>query len=72
MKTLSILFILIFSLSVAGQTKKSKSKPKAKPRTYSRTVASTDSGKYHLGPRGGCYIITSGGKKRYVDRSLCN
>lgn len=26
---------------------------------------------YHLGPRGGCYTYTSGGKKRYVDRSLC-
>lgn len=27
---------------------------------------------YHLGPRGGCYVYTSGGKKRYVDRSLCH
>ena len=24
-----------------------------------------------LGPRGGCYTITSSGRKRYVDRSLC-
>jgi len=26
---------------------------------------------YHLGPRGGCYTLTSGGNKRYVDRSMC-
>jgi hypothetical protein len=24
-----------------------------------------------LGPRGGCYVITSGGKKRYVSRERC-
>jgi hypothetical protein len=28
-------------------------------------------GAYHTGPRGGCYIITASGRKRYVDRSLC-
>jgi endonuclease YncB( thermonuclease family) len=27
---------------------------------------------YIRGPRGGCYTITSSGRKRYVDRSLCN
>lgn len=27
--------------------------------------------RYHTGKRGGCYAITSGGKKRYVDRSNC-
>lgn len=26
---------------------------------------------YIRGPRGGCYYITSGGNKRYVNRSLC-
>lgn len=26
---------------------------------------------YIRGPRGGCYIITRSGNKRYVDRSLC-
>jgi hypothetical protein len=26
---------------------------------------------YHLGPRGGCYTITSSGNKHYVDRSMC-
>lgn len=32
----------------------------------------SDDGYYHLGPRGGCYVWTSGGNKRYVDRSLCH
>lgn len=27
---------------------------------------------YIRGPRGGCYTITASGRKRYVDRSLCN
>lgn len=26
---------------------------------------------YIRGPRGGCYVITQSGAKRYVDRSLC-
>ncbi len=34
------------------------------------TPAPTSSA-YHLGPRGGCYTLTSGGNKRYVDRSMC-
>jgi hypothetical protein len=32
---------------------------------------STSSG-YYRGPRGGCYTYSSSGRKRYVDRSLCN
>lgn len=27
---------------------------------------------YIRGPRGGCYTYSSSGRKRYVDRSLCN
>ena len=27
---------------------------------------------YYRGPRGGCYTYSSSGRKRYVDRSLCN
>jgi uncharacterized protein YraI len=27
---------------------------------------------YHRGPRGGCYTYSASGRKRYVDRSLCN
>jgi hypothetical protein len=26
---------------------------------------------YHTGPRGGCYTYSASGRKRYVDRSLC-
>jgi hypothetical protein len=33
--------------------------------------ASKSSG-YIRGPRGGCYTFSASGKKRYVDRSLCN
>lgn len=40
------------------------------PKTGS-TAPKSDSG-YYLGPRGGCYAYTSGGRKRYVDRSLCH
>lgn len=35
-----------------------------------RSTAADDG--YHLGPRGGCYTYTSGGNKRYVDRSYCD
>jgi hypothetical protein len=38
----------------------------------SETTQPKSSGKYIRGPRGGCYYITSGGSKEYVDRSLCN
>jgi hypothetical protein len=31
---------------------------------------STNSG-YILGPRGGCFIVTASGSKKYVDRALC-
>jgi RNase adaptor protein for sRNA GlmZ degradation len=27
---------------------------------------------YMRGPRGGCYTFSSSGRKRYVDRSICN
>lgn len=37
----------------------------------SRRSSAADRG-YHRGPRGGCYTYTSGDKRRYVDRSLCN
>lgn len=26
---------------------------------------------YYRGPRGGCYTLTAGGRKKYVDRSYC-
>jgi endonuclease YncB( thermonuclease family) len=47
----------------------------AKPAEQSKQSApaqgQSNSG-YIRGPRGGCYTITSSGRKRYVDRSLCN
>lgn len=34
--------------------------------------SSTDSGTgYQTGPRGGCYKMTSNGKKKYVNKSYC-
>jgi hypothetical protein len=38
---------------------------------YSRR-SSAESRGYHTGPRGGCYTYSASGRKRYVDRSLCN
>lgn len=35
-----------------------------------RSIA-TDRG-YYRGPRGGCYTYSASGRKRYVDRSLCD
>ncbi len=29
------------------------------------------SAQFYIGPRGGCYTLGSGGRKRYVDRSYC-
>ena len=40
------------------------------PETPSRNT-SVDRG-YITGPRGGCYYLSSSGRKVYVDRSLCN
>jgi len=34
-------------------------------------VKAADSKGYILGPRGGCFIVTPTGSKKYVDRSLC-
>ncbi len=34
--------------------------------------ASAESRGYYTGPRGGCYTYSASGRKRYVDRSLCN
>lgn len=37
----------------------------------SRRSSAADRG-YYTGPRGGCYTYSASGRKRYVDRSLCN
>ncbi|HEY0023226.1 MAG TPA: DUF4236 domain-containing protein [Longimicrobium sp.] len=49
----------------------------APPTRYSATAGSSrrssaESRGYYTGPRGGCYTYSSSGRKRYVDRSLCN
>lgn len=38
----------------------------------SRITAPTTSKDYQRGPRGGCYYLTTGGNKQYVERSLCD
>ena len=40
--------------------------------TYTSAPSRSRTNGYYRGPRGGCYTYTSGGNKRYVDRSLCN
>lgn len=37
----------------------------------SSSPSSSSSKEYNRGPRGGCFVYTSGGKKRYVNRSNC-
>ncbi len=53
---------------VSGSTKTTKQKinTSTKKRSYTQSI------RYIRGPRGGCYYITSGGTKTYVDRSYCN
>ncbi|ANH83105.1 hypothetical protein A8C56_20870 [Niabella ginsenosidivorans] len=48
----------------------SKSSTAIKKKTTTRK--STAGRVYYRGKRGGCYYLTSGGNKVYVDRSLCN
>ena len=38
----------------------------------SSSGSSSSSGGYIRGPRGGCYYISTSGRKVYVDRSMCN
>jgi hypothetical protein len=40
-------------------------------RSAGRRSSAADRG-YYTGPRGGCYTYSASGRKRYVDRSLCN
>lgn len=37
----------------------------------SASISTSPSRTYYLGPRGGCYYLTGGGAKVYVDRSMC-
>lgn len=42
------------------------------PSAASVPIKTSSTGVYNLGPRGGCYIVTPAGSKKYVDRSLCS
>lgn len=44
----------------------------ARPNSSTYSSGGTGSGGYFRGPRGGCYYMTPGGSKQYVDRSYCN
>jgi len=54
----------------------SPSRPVTRPSTPTSTsndsTPRSNSGRYIRGPRGGCYYLSSSGKKVYVDHSLCN
>jgi hypothetical protein len=41
-------------------------------RAEAASAPSASSRGYNTGPRGGCYTYSASGRKRYVDRSLCN
>jgi hypothetical protein len=47
-------------------------RPEPPVQTEAKTTKATDTTRqYTLGPRGGCFFVTAGGGKKYVDRSLC-
>ena len=47
--------------------------PKKSSPSGGSTPRSSDANSHYIrGPRGGCYYISSSGRKVYVDRSMCN
>lgn len=61
------------SVEETEKTKPAKNTENKNPSPTPRTLKSSSSSNgYIRGPRGGCYYITSGGNKKYVDRNLCN
>jgi hypothetical protein len=46
--------------------------PAARSSGGSSRRSSAESRGYYTGPRGGCFTYSASGRKRYVDRSLCN
>ena len=47
--------------------------PKPPPPSGGYTPRSSSANSHYIrGPRGGCYYISSSGRKVYVDRSMCN
>ncbi len=59
-------------VKVSTKAKSSTAKSKASATKSAPRRASAESRGYHTGPRGGCYTYSASGRKRYVDRSLCN
>lgn len=45
--------------------------PSAPPLVVEDTRPAAPARELHIGPRGGCYYVTSSGNKTYVDRSAC-
>lgn len=58
-------------ISPASTKAESYSSPSL-PTYIPRPTSSSYSSSYIRGPRGGCYTYSGSGRKRYVDRSLCN
>jgi hypothetical protein len=57
--------------SVAEGKAKDKWERKGCQSEHSAISRVSQSGEYHTGKKGGCFIYTSSAKKRYVDRSYC-
>lgn len=55
----------------AGPARSTSSSKTTYTPSYPRTSGYSGGG-YIRGPRGGCYTYSASGRKRYVDRSLCN
>jgi hypothetical protein len=69
----------ILELEAKSSQHKASISPSENNRNYERPITqpapansnSLSSG-YIRGPRGGCYTYSKSGRKKYVDRSLCN
>lgn len=59
MKAICLALLLLYGTASALPTQKPK--PKRRPAEQH----------YHVGPRGGCYYFSKGGKKVYIDHSYC-
>lgn len=58
------------SAGTPGQKERDAAKDGVAEKPVEKTQPNTESG-YTTGPKGGCYTITSSGRKRYVSRSNC-
>lgn len=66
MKKSLTIFIALTLISCSGK------KDNPSPPTVSNSDCGYHNGKpLHLGPQGGCYYLSSGGNKEYVNRAEC-